>query len=133
MSDAKPIVFIVDDDVSVRESLSLLVESAGWQPETFGSALEFLSRPPPRGPSCLVLDLALPDLNGPDVQRLVADRTDMPIIFITGYGDVPTTVRAMKAGAVEFLTKPFVDDVLAGAIRNAIGRSCAALGETAKM
>ena len=133
MPDREPIVFLVDDDVSVRESLKLLVESAGWQPETFASAREFLSRPRVLAPSCLVLDVLLPDLNGLDLQNLVADRTEMPIIFITGYGDVRTTVRAMKAGAMEFFTKPFVDDELVSAIRSAIARSCAALGRAAEM
>jgi FixJ family two-component response regulator len=133
MSDVKPIVFVVDDDVSVRGSLKLLIESAGWQSETFASGQEFLSRPRVLAPSCLVLDVFLPDLNGLDLQNLVADRTDMPIIFISGYGDVPTTVRAMKAGAVEFFTKPFACDVLVSAIGNAIGRSCAALGRAAEM
>jgi FixJ family two-component response regulator len=129
MSDAKPTVFIVDDDVSVRESLKFLIESVGWQPETFGSGQEFLACPRVLAPSCLVLDVVLPDLNGCDLQKVVADRADMPIIFITGYGDVPTTVRAMKAGAVEFFTKPFGGDVLVSAIRNALSRSCAALGD----
>jgi len=127
MSNATPIVFVVDDDVSVRESLKLLIESAGWQPETFASGQEFLARPRVLAPSCLVLDVVLPDLNGCDLQKLVADRADMPIIFITGYGDVPTIVRAMKAGAVDFFTKPLVDEVFLSAIRNAIDRSCAAL------
>jgi FixJ family two-component response regulator len=128
MSHGTPIVFVVDDDVSVRESLELLIRSAGWQPETFASAQEFLSRPRVLAPSCLVLDVTLPDLNGLDLQKRVAlDRVDMPIIFITGYGDVPTTVQAMKAGAVEFLTKPFGDDVLLNAIRHAIERSRTAL------
>ena len=123
-----PVVFIVDDDVSVRESLELLVRFEGWEPELFASAQEFLARPRSHVPSCLVLDVNLPDLNGLDLQkRVAADRIDMPIIFITGYGDVPMTVRAMKAGAIEFLTKPFGDDVLLTAIRNAIGRSQAAL------
>ena len=123
-----PVVFIVDDDVSVRESLELLVSSEGWEPELFASAQEFLARPRSHVPSCLVLDVNLPDLNGLDLQkRVAADRIDMPIIFITGYGDIPMTVRAMKAGAIEFLTKPFGDDVLLNAIRNAIGRSQAAL------
>jgi len=126
-----PIVFVVDDDVSVRESLELLISSAGWQPEIFPSAQEFLAHPRANVPSCLVLDMALPDLNGLDVQKRVVDRTDMPIIFITGYGDAPMTVQAMKAGAVEFLTKPFGDDVLLGAIRNAIERSRTALGHEA--
>ena len=118
-----PIVFVVDDDVSVRESLESLIRCAGWNPETFASAQSFLSRSKPDVPSCLVLDVSLPDLNGLDLQnRVAADRSDMPIIFITGYGDVPMTVRAMKAGAVEFLTKPFDDHVLLSAIRH-IGAS----------
>src|SRR3954463_12361557 len=125
---ATPVVFIVDDDVSVRESLELLVRSEGWEPELFSSAREFLTRPRSSHPSCLILDVHLPDLNGLDLQkRIASDRTDMPIIFITGYGDVPMTVKAMKAGAVEFLMKPFADDVLLTAIRNAIARSEAAL------
>jgi len=129
-----PIVFVVDDDVSVRESLELLVLSAGWHPETFASATEFLTRPRVDVPSCLVLDVSLPDLNGLDLQKRIAeDRFDLPIIFITGYGDVPMTVRAMKAGAVEFLTKPFSDDVLLNAIAGAIERSRAALGHEAEL
>jgi FixJ family two-component response regulator len=127
-SQDTPIVFVVDDDISVRESLELLISFAGWQPETFASAREFLARPRAHVPCCLVLDISLPDLNGLDLQKLVADRTDMPIIFITGHGDIPMTVRAMKAGAVEFLTKPFDDEALLGAIRQAIGRSADALG-----
>src|SRR5215813_10769878 len=133
LSHGTPIVFIVDDDVSVRESLEWLIRCAGWQPETFSSAQEFLKQPRVNVPSCLVLDVSLPDLNGLDVQKRVVDRSDMPIIFITGYGDVPMTVRAMKAGAVEFLTKPFDDDVLLGAIRQAIDRSRAALLQEAEM
>ena len=134
MSHATPIVFVVDDDVSVRESLELLIRSAGWQPETFESAQEFLSRPPVVVPSCLVLDLTLPGLNGLDLQKRVAvDRTDMPIIFITGHRDVPMTVQAMKAGAVEFLTKPFGDDVLLSAIQQALERSRTALDHEAEM
>ncbi len=134
MSNATPIVFVVDDDISVRESLELLIRCAGWQPETFASAQEFLARPRLLVPSCLVLDVTLPGLNGLDLQKRIAvDRIDMPIIFITGYGDVPTTVQAMKAGAVEFLTKPFGDDVLLNAIRHAIERSRAALGHEAEM
>jgi FixJ family two-component response regulator len=125
--NATPIVFIVDDDVSVRESLELLIQSEGWQAETFASAQAFLARPRPRVPSCLVLDVSLPDLNGLDLQKRVADRADMPIIFITGYGDVPMTVQAMKAGAVEFLTKPFSDETLLSAVRPALERSSAAL------
>jgi FixJ family two-component response regulator len=128
MADLTPIVFVVDDDVSVRESVDALLRSEGWRVETFASAGEFLSRPRTHGPSCLVLDVTLPDLNGLDLQeRLAADRIGMPIIFITGYGDVPMTVRAMKGGAVEFLTKPFVDEVLLAAIRSAIERSHATL------
>jgi FixJ family two-component response regulator len=134
MSHATPIVFVVDDDVSVRESLELLIQCAGWQPETFASAREFLAHPRVLVPSCLVLDVSLPDLNGLDLQKRVApDRVDMPIIFITGYGDVPMTVQAMKAGAVEFLTKPFDDEVLLSAIRHAIERSETALGEEAEI
>jgi FixJ family two-component response regulator len=132
MEHDKPVVFVVDDDVSVRESLELLIGCAGWQSETFASAQEFLARPRADVPSCLVLDVSLPDLNGIDLQRRVVDRTDMPIIFITGHGDVPTTVQAMKAGAVEFLTKPFGDDVLLDAIGHAIERSCTALGQQAE-
>jgi len=124
-----PIVFVVDDDISVRESLEALVNSEGWQAETFASAQAFLSRPRAFVPSCLVLDVSLPDLNGLDLQKRLIDRNDMPIIFITGYGDVPMTVQAMKAGAVEFLTKPFSDEVLLSAIRQAIERSRAALDQ----
>jgi FixJ family two-component response regulator len=134
ISHVTPIVFVVDDDVSVRESLELLIRCEGWQPETFASAQEFLSRPRALAPSCLVLDVTLPDLNGLDLQKCVAvDRMDMPIIFITGYGDVPITVQAMKAGAVEFLTKPFADDVLLSAIRHAIERSRTALDQEAEI
>ena len=127
MPDVTAIVFVVDDDISVRESLELLITHAGWQPETFASARDFLSRPRAAVPCCLVLDVTLPGLNGLDLQQQLAGRTEMPIIFITGHGDVPMTVRAMKAGAVEFLTKPFDDDVLLDAIRQAIDRSRAAL------
>ena len=129
MSDIRPTVFVVDDDVSVRESLKLLIESAGWQSEAFASGQEFLARPRVPAPSLPVVDVVLPDLNGCDLQKLVADRADMPIIFITGHSDVPTTVRAMKAGAVDFFIKPFVNDMLLSVIRNAINRSCAALGD----
>ena len=123
-----PVIFVVDDDVSVRESLELLIQSAGWLPETFATAREFLACPRPVAPSCLVLDVHLPDLNGLDLQnRVAADRMEMPIIFITGYGDVPLTVRAMRAGAVEVLTKPFSDELLLNAIRDAVDRSRAVL------
>jgi FixJ family two-component response regulator len=134
MSQATPIVFVVDDDISVRESLELLIRFEGWQPETYASAQEFLARPRASVPSCLVLDVSLPGLNGLDLQKHVAaERTDMPIIFITGHGDVPMTVRAMKAGAQEFLTKPFNHDVLLSAIRQAIERSRVALGREIEM
>ena len=134
MLQVTPIVFVVDDDVSVRESLELLIRCEGWQPETFASAQEFLAYPRVLVPNCLVLDVSLPGLNGLDLQKLVAvERTDMPIIFITGYGDVPMTVQAMKAGAVEFLTKPFNDDVLLTAIRAALERSRVALSLEAEM
>jgi len=134
MSQVTPIVFVVDDDVSVRESLELLIRCAGWKPELFASAQEFLVQPRVPVPSCLVLDVSLPGLNGLDLQqRVAADRTDMPIIFITGYGDVPMTVKAMKAGAVEFLTKPFGDDVLLSAIRQALDRSKTVLGREEEM
>jgi FixJ family two-component response regulator len=133
MCDTAPTVFVVDDDDSVRRSLALLISSAGWQRQTFASAREFLSCQRPQGPSCLVLDVNLPDLNGLEVQkRILDDRIEMPIIFITGYGDVRTTVRAMKAGAVEFLIKPFSNDVLLSAIGNAIERSRTALRELAQ-
>ena len=134
MSDVAPIVFVVDDDVSVRESLEALIRCEGWQPKTFASAQEFLDFPRVVIPNCLVLDVSLPGLNGLDLQSLVAgERTDMPIIFITGHGDVPMTVKAMKAGAVEFLTKPFNDDVLLTAIRAALERSRVALSLEAEM
>ena len=134
MSRTTPIVFVVDDDVSVRESLELLIRNAGWLPELFESAQEFLDRPRVNVPSCLILDIALPGLNGLQLQeRIAADRADMPIIFITGAGDVPTTVQAMKAGAVEFLTKPFSDTALLSAIQQAIERSEATLGVEAEI
>ena len=133
-SQHQAIVFVVDDDVSVRESLELLIKFAGWQPETFASAADFLARPRTKMPCCLVLDVSLPDLNGLELQKLIAsERTDMPIIFITGHGDVPMTVQAMKAGAVEFLTKPFDDEVLLSAIRHAIERSAAVLDDQAEL
>jgi len=128
MFDTTPIVFVVDDDVSVRESLELLIRYEGWQAEIFASADEFLSRPRPLVPSCLILDLSLPGLSGLDLQkRIASERTDMPIIFITGHGDIPSTVQAMKAGAIEFLTKPFTDEALLTAVRQALERSRVAL------
>jgi FixJ family two-component response regulator len=133
-STAKPVVFIVDDDVSVRESLSLLFNHEGWQPETFESAQEFLNRPPATVPSCLVLDIVLPGMNGLDLQRrIVGERTNTPIVFITGHGDVPRTVQAMKAGAVEFLTKPLNDSKLVLAVSGAIERSKALIGRDAEL
>lgn len=124
-------VFVVDDDISMRESLELLINSAGWQTRTCASAREFLDCPRVMTPSCLVLDVSLPDLSGLEVQRLVADRVEMPVVFITGSIDVPTTVRAMKAGAVEFLTKPFSGETLLSAIHQALERSQAALAQAA--
>ena len=134
MATAKPIVFIVDDDAWVRESLETLIQDQGWQPETFASAQEFLDRPRTFTPSCLVLDISLPGLNGLELQkRVAAERTDLPIIFVTGHGDIPMTVGAMKAGAVEFLTKPFNDEVLLTAIRQALERSRLALAQEAEI
>ena len=124
MSEIAPIVYVVDDDLSVRESLKFFIDAAGWQPELFETAMDFLSRAKPLVPSCLVLDLNLPGLNGLDLQKRVAvERPDMPIIFISGHGDVPTSVQAMKAGAVEFLIKPFSNDTLLNAIHSALARS----------
>jgi FixJ family two-component response regulator len=134
MAEPTPIVFVVDDDISVRESLELLIRYEGWQTETFSSAQEFLVRPRAFVPNCLVLDVSLPGLSGLDLQKRIGDdRGEMPIIFITGYGDIPMTVRAMKAGAVEFLTKPFADDVLLDAIRQALERSRIALRQEAEL
>ena len=130
---AMPIVFVVDDDISVRESLELSIETAGWRPETFESARAFLDRPRASVPCCLVLDVTLPGLNGLELQKELVERKELPIIFITGNGDVPMTVQAMKAGAVEFLTKPFDDGVLLEAIRGAIERSRAALQEGSEL
>ena len=132
-SDNTPVVFVVDDDISVRESLELLIQASGWQPETFASGQAFLHRPRISGPSCLVLDVTLPGLSGLELQKQLGERTDMPIIFITGYGDIPTSVQAMKAGAIEFLMKPFGDDVLVCAIERAIERSRRALELEANM
>jgi FixJ family two-component response regulator len=133
MADVTPTVFVVDDDISVRESLELLIASAGWKAETFGSAQEFLSRPRADVPCCLVLDVTLPGLNGLELQQKLVERTEMPIIFITGHGDVPMSVRAMKAGAIEFLTKPFSDSVLLDAIGHALESSRAALRQDSEM
>jgi FixJ family two-component response regulator len=123
-SQTQPTIFIVDDDISVRESLELLLGSEGWATEAFASAQEFLSRPRSLAASCLLLDVNLPDLSGLDLQeRIASDDAGMPIIFLTGCGDIPMTVRAMKAGVAEFLTKPFDDEVLLDAISRAIERS----------
>ncbi len=131
---ATPVVFVVDDDISVRESLEALIRRGGWKPETFSSARDFLALPRNDTPSCLLLDVELPDINGLDVQeRVAAERSEMPIIFITGHGDIPMSVRAMKAGAAEFFTKPFDRDVLLSAIGRAIERSREALGRTAAL
>jgi len=124
MRSDTPIVFVIDDDVSIRESLELLFKSEGWQPEIFESAWDFLARPRSDVPHCMVLDVNLPRLNGLDLQELVSsERQEMPIIFVTGYGDVPTSVKAMKAGAMEFLTKPFSEEVILSAVRQALERS----------
>jgi FixJ family two-component response regulator len=132
--DLAPVVFIVDDDVSVRESLELLIRFAGWRPVAFASAQEFLAHPRARVPSCLILDVTLPDLNGLELQKCIAaDRFELPIIFISGQSDVPTTVKAMKAGAQEFLTKPLNDAVLLSAVRNAIEHSLTALGRESEI
>jgi FixJ family two-component response regulator len=132
-SRAMPTVFVVDDDMSVRESLELLIECAGWRPCLFATAQEFLSHPPGFAPACLVLDVALPGIGGLDLQGLLASRPEVPIVFITAYGNVPMTVRAMKAGAIEFLTKPFRDEALLNAVREAIDRSRAVLCREAEI
>jgi FixJ family two-component response regulator len=129
----RPVVFVVDGDARVRRSLGLLIERTGWQPRTFASAKDFLAQPHVPAPSCMVLDVTLPGLSGLDLQKLVADRTDMPIIFLTGSGDVEMTVRAMKAGALEFLTKPFRAEVLVDAIREALQRSQKASARDAEL
>ena len=134
MAEAKAIVFVVDDDLSVREALGSLIRSAGLKVETFASAQEFLARPRADVPSCLVLDVRLPGLSGLELQKRMAEvNIEIPIIFITGHGDVPTTVQAMKAGAVEFLTKPFRDEDLLEAIQQAIKRDRAARRQEAEM
>lgn len=131
--EASPVVFIVDDDISIRESLEALISFDGWRVETFASAEEFLARQRTEDPSCLILDVSLPELNGLELQQRLIDRREMPIIFITGHGDIPMTVTAIKAGAVEFLTKPVDSDALLSAIRNAIERSRTELGSEAEL
>src|SRR4051794_9908235 len=134
MAEVTPIVYVVDDDISVREALEALICESGWQPCVFATAQEFLSHPRSSTPSCLILDVSLPDLNGLDLQQQLAiDGYDLPIIFITGYGDVPMTVRAMKAGAIEFLIKPFGDEALLDTIRNALQRNTVALSHEAEL
>ena len=135
MPDPTPIVFVIDDDVSVRESLELLIRYEGWQAQIFASATEFLSRPRELVPSCLILDLSLPGFSGLDLQqRIAGERTDMPIIFITGHGDIPSAVQAMKAGAVRIPDgKPFTDDALLSAVRQALDRSRIALDQDAEL
>ncbi|HTV98359.1 MAG TPA: response regulator [Steroidobacteraceae bacterium] len=128
MPPTAPMVVVVDDDISVRESLELLIQNQGWQPALFESAQAFLERLPSVVPSCLILDVNLPDLSGLDIQQRIGnEKSSTPIIFITGYGDIPTSVRAMKAGAAEFLTKPLDDEIMIGAIREAVLRSQANL------
>ena len=133
LSKVTPVVFVVDDDVSVRESLEALIETAGWRTKTFASALDFLDNCPATSPGCLVLDVTLPGLSGLDLQQRLGDRRALPIIFITGHGDIPMSVQAMKAGAVEFLTKPFSDEILLTAIRRAIESSSTALDRESEM
>ena len=123
MSKTSPLIYVVDDDASVREALSSLIRSAGLRVETFASAQEFLALPKPDVPSCLVLDVQLPGLSGLDLQQELAKAdVQIPIIFLTGHGDIPMSVRAMKAGALEFLTKPFNDEDLLEAIQQGIMR-----------
>lgn len=134
MAAVTPVVFVVDDDISVRESLEFLIAEAGWQPELCASAQEFLARPRPLGPSCLILDVSLPDVSGLELQeRIAGDRMEMPIVFVTGYGDIPMTVQAMKGGAVEFLSKPVAPEILLNAIAGALMRSRRALDEQARL
>lgn len=134
MTEASTVIYIVDDDISVREALEALIHEAGWHPKTFSSAQDFLRYDRPRTPGCLILDVSLPDLSGLELQtQLTAEKFDLPIIFITGFGDVPMTVRAMKAGAVEFLTKPFGDEDLLRSVRSAVQASSETLGNSAEL
>lgn len=134
VSDVEPTVYVVDDDISVRESLEMLLISEGFRPQIFESAVDFIAHPRPSKPACLILDVNMPDLNGLDLQaHITGDQADLPIIFITGFGDIPTSVRAMKAGAAEFLTKPIDDETLVSAIRQAIERSRVSLDERAQL
>jgi FixJ family two-component response regulator len=131
--DQTPVVYVVDDDISVRESLEWMIEAEGWRPCVFASAREFLAAPPEVAPHCAILDIGLPDVSGLELQeKIVAERPETPIIFITGTNDVPMTVRAMKAGAIEFLTKPFSDEVLLAAIQGALERSAKSIEAAAK-
>jgi FixJ family two-component response regulator len=132
--EPRPIVLVVDDDVSVREALAGLIRSAGWTVEVFASAREFLARPPLEAPGCLVLDLQLPDLSGLDLQRRMADANNfVPIVFISGHGDIPTSVKAIKAGAIEFLTKPLADADVLESVRQAIARDSASRAQQAEV
>jgi len=134
LPEPEAIILVVDDDVSVREALGGLIRSAGWRVETFATAQEFLAHPRPNAPGCLVLDIRLPDLSGLDLQKRMAEiNFEIPIVFITGHGDIPTTVQAMKAGAVEFLTKPFAERDLLDAIQQAIERDRAARRQRVKI
>jgi FixJ family two-component response regulator len=134
IASGTPIVFVVDDDISIRESLELLIRCEGWQSETFSSAREFLARPRAHVPSCLVLDLAMPELGGLELQkRLAIERSDLPIVFVTGCGDIPTAVLAMKAGAIGLLTKPFNSDLLLRAVREGIEHSREVLDRETEM
>jgi FixJ family two-component response regulator len=133
MKESLPVVFVVDDDGPVRNALRMLIESAGWRPELFGSGQEFLASPPLGTPCCLVLDFCLPDIDGCELQTLLAGRRDLPIIFVSGHGDAPMATRAMKAGALDFFTKPFANDLLLAALRDALDRSRDALVAAERM
>jgi len=134
VKDAKPIVFIVDDDATVRDSLEMLIPAAGWRAQTYSSAEDFLACPRVLAPSCLLLDVSLPDIDGLELQRRISlERSDMPIVFISGYGNVSITVQAMKAGALDFLTKPLRGDEILSAVDAALGQSLAALTREAEM
>jgi FixJ family two-component response regulator len=133
VSKLTPVVFVVDDDVSIRESVEALIETAGLRAKSFATAAEFLEACRDASPSCLVLDVSLPGLSGLDLQQRLGDQRDLPIIFITGHGDIPMSVQAMKAGAIEFLTKPFNGEVLLSTIRRAIESSSSAIGRESEL